>query len=155
VTLPVILANGFPPIDDHGQVLPRGKARPINDTLLDVLVRNAATALPGRFIVQLDFLITDQPVAPRIVELARANRLPIAFQTNLFYGGQGKGAACGGKFGAAVPCNPDTYMKLLQNGIRPAGGVGPSAQARYIEVFPSDAMAFPAAIAAAHAALLQ
>ena len=155
VTMPVILANGFPPIDDHGQVLPRSKARPINDTLLDTLVRTAATALPGRFILQLDFLITDQPVAPRIVELARAYRLPIAFQTNLFYGAQGKGAACGGHFGAAVPCNGDTYIKLLQNGIRPAGGVGPSAQSRYIEVFPSDAIAFPAAIAAAHAALTQ
>lgn len=30
---------------------------------------------------------------------------------------------------------------------------GPSAQARYVEVFPSDAIAYPAAIAAAHAAL--
>jgi hypothetical protein len=153
VTMPVILANGFPPIDDQGQALPRFKARPINDKLLDALVRTAAAALPGRFIVQLDFLISDQPVAARIVELARANRLPIAFQTNLFYGGKGKGAACGGRFGAAGACNQDTYAKLLQNGIRPAGGVGPSEQARYIEVFPSDAIAFPAAIATAHAAL--
>jgi hypothetical protein len=153
VTLPVILANGFPPIDDQGQLLPRFNARPINDKLLDALVRSAAAALPGRFIVQLDFLIADQPVAPRIVELARTNKLPIAFQTNLYYGPQGKGAACGGRFGTAAACNEDSYAKLLQNGIRPAGGAGPSAQARYIEVFPPDAIAFPAAIAAAHAAL--
>jgi hypothetical protein len=47
VTLPVILANGFPPIDDHGQVLPRLKARPINSELLDALVRIAAAACRG------------------------------------------------------------------------------------------------------------
>jgi len=58
--------------------------------------------------VQLDFLITGQTVAPRIVELARTYRLPIAFQTNLFYGGQGKGAACGGHYGAAPACTEAT-----------------------------------------------
>lgn len=155
VALPVILANGFPPIDDRGQALLRGKARGINNALLDGLVRTAAQALAARFIVQLDFLIADQPAAPRAVELARTNGLPIAWQTNLFYGGQGKGAACGGKFGQATPCDAASYRTLLERGIHPAGGAGASAQARFIEVFPFDALAFPTAIAAAHAALMR
>ena len=92
-------------------------------------------------------------MAPRIIELARANASPIALQTNLFFGGRGQGAACGDRFGSAVACNEGAYLKLLQNGIRPAGGAGPDTQARYIEVFPADAIAYPAAIAAAHAAL--
>lgn len=153
VTLPVILANGFPPINDQGQALPRGKARGINNALLDGLVRAATTALPGRFIVQLDFLIADQPAAPRAVELARTNGLPIAWQTNLFYGGQGRGAACGGKFGQATPCDAASYLALLERGIHPAGGAGASAQARYIEVFPFDALTFSTAIGSAHTAL--
>ena len=49
--------------------------------------------------------------------------------------------------------NEQSFLKLLQNGIHPAGGTGPNAQARYIEVFPSDAVAFPQAIATAHAEL--
>jgi len=154
VALPVILANGFPPIDDRGQVLPRGRARGINDRLLDGLVSTAAAAMPGRFILQLDFLIADQPAAPRAVELARTNGLPIAWQTNLYFGSQGKGAACGGKFGKASQCDAASYLRLLENGLHPAGGGGASAQARFIEVFPSDAVAFPEDIAAAHAALM-
>jgi hypothetical protein len=153
VTLAIILVGGFPPIAESGQVIPRGKARGTNDELLNTLVRAAATALPNRLILQQDFLIADRPTATRPIELARANGLPVAWQTNLFLGGQAKGAACGGEFGNSRPCDETSYLKLLQNGIHPAGGAGPNAQARYIEVFPADALAFPSVVAAAHAAL--
>jgi hypothetical protein len=153
VALPLIFGNAFPPIDERGQVLSRGRGHRLNAEMLVALVPMAAKIFPGRFIVQHDFLIADQPAAPEAVELARTNNLPIAWQTNLYLGGQGKAAAAGGRFGDAIPCDEASFLKLLQNGIYPEGGTGLCAKARYIEVFPSDVIAFPEAIAAAHNAL--
>jgi hypothetical protein len=150
IVLPVILGGEFPPIDERGQVLPRGRAHKLNEDLLAALVGNAAQLLPKRFILQHDFLVADQPAASAAVALARNNSLPIAWQTNLFYGGQGQGAGAVGRFGETVACDEASYLKLLENGIHPVGGTGPNAQACFIEVFPYDAITFPLAIIAAH-----
>ena len=154
-TLPIILTNGFPPIGDAGVAIPRGQARASNAQLLDALLRSAATRLPNRLILQQDFLVADQPARARTIELSAANGLPVAWQTNLFFGGDAKGAGYGGRIGTARPCDNASYLRLLQNGIAPEGGHGPNARARYIEVFPFDALAFPAAVESAHRALVE
>jgi hypothetical protein len=153
VVLPVILGGGFPPIDDKGQIIPRPQRRASNDALLDALVRVASEALPGRLILQQDFLVADRPADRRLPALAMKYRLELAWQTNLFFGGRGQGAACGGELRNPVACDESSFLKLLRTGINAADGAGTKAPVRFIEVFPGDALAFPAATAAAHAEL--
>ena len=150
IALPIIMTNGFPPIDDHGQIVRGRAAKALQDDLLETLLRHAAKAFPDHFVLQHDFLIADEPARPQAVALARSNRLPLAWQTNLLLG---QSAAASGTFGNATPCNEESFLRLLRNGIHPQGGTGPSERARYIEVFPPDAIAFPTAIATAHAEL--
>jgi hypothetical protein len=45
---------------------------------------------------------------------------------------------------------PDVSLALLHNGMFPQGGAGPSKNGLFIEVFPSDIIAFPGAIKTAH-----
>lgn len=157
VTLPIITLFAFPPIGEDGRPVPRQKAVGINDHLLDVLVTVAARMLPGHFAVQDCFLIDDSPADPRTVGLARANDIPVAWQTNIWFGKFGKGAACTGqgngflqKMQNAIPCNEASFLRMLHNGMYPQSGSGPSKNSLFIEVFPSDVIAFPNAIKAAH-----
>lgn len=103
------------------------------------------------------FLIGDMPADQRTVGLSRANSLPIAWQTNIWFGKIGKGAASGGqgssfleKLQHPIPCNERSFPNLLHNGMYPEGGLGPCQNALFIEVFPSDVVDFPGAIKAAH-----
>ena len=89
--------------------------------------------------------------------LARANGIPTAWQTNCWFGKFGKGAAADGggngflqKIQNAIPCNESSFLRMLHNGMFPRGGAGPSKHGLFIEVFPSDVIAFPRAIKAAH-----
>lgn len=157
VTLPIIVLWAFPPIGENGQPMPRAQAVGINNRLLDDLVRTAAQALPGHLVVQDCFLLDDWPADQRTVGLARANGLPIAWQTNMWFGKNGKGAACGGpgngflqKMQHAIPCTESSFLRMLHNGMYPQGGSGPNKNGLFIEVFPSDVLDFPRAIAAAH-----
>ena len=157
VTLPVIVLFAFPPIGEDGRPMPRLKATEINNKLLDDLVRTAAQALHGHLVVQDCFLIDDEPADQRTVSLARANSIPVAWQTNVWFGKYGKGAACsrGGngfvqKMQNAIPCNESSYLRMLHNGMFPKGGAGPSENGLFIEVFPWDVMAFSRAIMVAH-----
>ncbi len=157
VTLPVIVLFAFPPIGENGRPMPRLQARGVNDRLLDDLVHTAASALPGHFAVQDCFLIADEPADQRTVALARANGIPVAWQTNIWFGRYGKGAACGGRgkgfverMRNATPCDDRSFLQMLHRGMYPQGGSGPSANGLFIEVFPSDVVAFPSAIKTAH-----
>lgn len=157
VNLPIIVLFAFPPIGEDGRPIPRLAAVGSNNQLLDELVRAAAQALPGHLVVQDCFLIDDSPADQRTVGLARANGIPVAWQTNIWFGKYGKGAACadGGngflqRMQRAIPCSESSYLRMLHNGMYPQGGAGPSRYGLFIEVFPSDVVAFPRAIKAAH-----
>jgi len=157
VVLPIIVQFAFPPIGEDGRPRPRLQALGINDRLLDDLVRTAAMALPGHFVVQDCFLIADEPADQRTVALARANNVGVAWQTNIWFGKNGKGAACSGrgkgfleKLQNPIPCDEQSFLNMLRRGMYPQGGSGRSANSLFIEVFPSDVVAFPGAIKAAH-----
>lgn len=157
VVLPIIVQFAFPPIGEDGRPRPRLQALGINDRLLDDLVRTAAKALPGHFVVQDCFLIADEPADQRTVTLARANNVGVAWQTNMWFGRYGKGAACGGRGSGflerlqnPIPCDEQSFLKMLRRGMYPQGGSGRSVNGLFIEVFPSDVVAFPGAIKAAH-----
>jgi hypothetical protein len=149
--------GALPPIGEDGRPIPRFKAIGLNNKLLDDLVRTATQALPGHLVLQDCFLIGDLPADQRTVNLARANSLPIAWQTNIWFGKIGKGAACGGqgnsfleKLQHPIACSEKSFLNLLHNGMYPQGRSGPSQNALFIEVFPSDVVDFPGAIKAAH-----
>jgi len=157
VSLPIIVLFAFPPIGEDGRPMPRAKAVGINDRLLDNLVRTAAKALPGHFVVQDCFLIADEPADQRTVALSHANNVGVAWQTNMWFGRYGKGAACGGRgkgflerMQNAIACDEQSFLQMLHRGMYPQGGTGPSANGLFIEVFPSDVVAFPRAIKIAH-----
>jgi hypothetical protein len=157
VVLPIIVLFAFPPIGETGPPLPRQDAVGINNKLLDDLVRTAAQALPGHLALQDAFLLDTLPADQRTVGLARANGIPTAWQTNIWLGKIGKGAACSGggngfvqEMQNAVPCSESSFLRMLHNGMSPQGGAGPSKNGLFIEVFPSDVVGFPGAIKAAH-----
>ena len=50
----------------------------------------------------------------------------------------------------AIPCTESSFLRMLRNGMSTQGGVGRSKNGLFIEVFPSDVIAFPGAIKAAH-----
>ena len=157
VVLPIIVLFAFPPIGEEGPPISRQAAIGINNKLLDDLVRTAAQTLPGHLALQDAFLLDTLPADQRTVGLARANGIPTAWQTNIWFGKIGKGAACSGagagfqqQMQNAIPCSNSSFLRMLHNGMSPQGGAGPSKDGLFIEVFPSDIIAFPAAIKAAH-----
>jgi len=157
VVLPVIVMFAFPPIGEIGPPMPRSQAIGINNKLLDDLVRTAAQTIPGHLAVQDCFLLDTLPADQRTVNLARANNIPTAWQTNVWFGKNGKGAGCAGGGNGflqlmhnAIPCTESSFLRMLRNAMSPQGGVGRSKNGLFIEVFPSDVIAFPGAIKTAH-----
>ena len=157
VVLPIIVMFAFPPIGEDGRPMPRAQALAINNKLLDDLVRTAARTLPRHLAVQDAFLLDSLPADQRTVGLARANDIPVAWQTNVWFAKNGKGAGCSGGGGGfvqqmqnAIPCDESSFLRMLRNGMFPQGGAGTSKNGLFIEVFPSDVIAFPGAIKAAH-----
>jgi hypothetical protein len=157
VVLPIIVLFAFPPIGEVGPPIPRQNAIAINDKLLEDLVRMAAQTLRGHLALQDAFLLDTLPADQRTVSLARANGIPTAWQTNIWLGKNGKGAACSGggngfqqEMQNAIPCSESSFLRMLHNGMSPQGGAGPGKNGLFIEVFPPDVIAFPGAIKAAH-----
>jgi hypothetical protein len=157
VVLPIIVMFAFPPIDEVGPPMPRSQAIGINNKLLDDLVRTVAQSIPGHLAVQDCFLLDTLPADQRTVNLARANNIPTAWQTNVWFGKNGNGSGCAGGGNGflqlmqnAIPCTESSFLRMLRNGMSPQGGVGRSKNGLFIEVFPSDVIAFPGAIKAAH-----
>src|ERR1017187_10073380 len=157
VVLPIIVLFAFPPLGEVGPPISRQSAIGINNKLLEDLVRTAAQTLPGHLALQDAFLLDTLPADQRSVGLARANGIPTAWQTNIWLGKIGKGAACSGggngfqqEMQNAIPCSESSFLRMLHNGMFLKGGAGPSKNGLFIEVFPSDIIAFPGAIKAAH-----
>jgi hypothetical protein len=157
VVLPIIVLFAFPPIGEVGPPVSRQNAIGINNKLLEDLVRTAAQTLPGHLVLQNAFLLDTLPADQRTVDLARANGIPTAWQTNIWLGKNGKGAACSGggvgfqqEMQNAIPCSESSFLRMLHNGMYPQEGAGPSRNGLFIEVFPSDIIAFPGAIKIVH-----
>jgi hypothetical protein len=147
----IIPQNPFPPIDDHGQVI----TGPVPDQN-HPLIKSASEKLPGRLVVQFDFLLPGDPASADVIKYAGKFGTLAAFQTNEWLGGQG--AACSGQIGSPtnppMPCaTSDDFLALLNTGIYPKGE-NKILRAQYIEAFRANVNAFPAAIQTAHEELI-
>ena len=139
----------FPQIDDSGNPI-KGKVPDQNEPLLSL----AAKKFPGRLIVQFNFLINGRQASRAVVKAAQTLKTMPAFQTNNFYGPTFGGAAASGTVQNKVPCTSATFLSLLEVGIYPTGKDKPM-RGQYIEVFPANVLAFPAAVATAHSELVK
>jgi len=147
----IIPQDPFPPINDRGRV--------ITGTVPDQnhpLIKSASEKLPGRLVVQFDFLLPGDPASADVLKYAHDFGTLAAFQTNEWLGGQG--AACTGQIGSPtnppMPCaTSDDYLALLNTGIYPKGQ-NKILRAQYIEVFRANVNAFPPAIQTAHEELI-
>ncbi|HYW71937.1 MAG TPA: hypothetical protein VE961_12940 [Pyrinomonadaceae bacterium] len=147
----IIPQNPFPPIAEDGSV--------ITGTVPDQnhpLIKSASEKLPGRLVVQFDFLLPGDPASAEVIKDAGKLGTLAAFQTNEWLGGQG--AACTGQIGSTtnppMPCSTsDDYLALLNTGIYPKGP-NKILRAQYIEVFRANVNAFPPAIETAHQELI-
>ena len=144
----IIPDDAFPPIDNHTNLI-TGSNREANQPLLAL----AAQELPGRLVVQFNFLMTSSNASVAVPQSAQAYGTLAAYQSNNYYGSSGGGAACGGTPAQQVPCADDTYLNQLQEGIYPLGRTN-SLRSQYIEVFPANVIAFTNAIWQAHLELI-
>ncbi len=151
----LIPQGSFPPIGEDGQARMERQAKLLVRHVLGDVAAAAESVNRGHFIIQMDWLMADKPVRPRVMELARQFAVPVAWQTNFYLNREGKAAACGGKFGNAVRCDDASFLRLLESGMRPEGGSGPNAQGAFIEVFPPDVIDFAGAVAQAHDEMAQ
>jgi hypothetical protein len=148
--LPIIPQSSFPPIGDGRQVVDERQAKLVVRRLLNELAGAAEGANRGRLILQMDWLNADHPVRPRVMEIARMLGVPVAWQTNFYLGREGKGAGCGGEFGATSHCDNASFLRMLEAGIAPKGGSGTSARGMFIEVFPPDVIEYAPVVLQAH-----
>ncbi len=153
--LAIIPQGSFPPIGEDGRARKGRQSKSLVRQTLGDVAEAAERANRGRFIIQMDWLIADRPVRPFAMELARRFAVPVAWQTNFYLNRVGKAAACGGKFGNAVPCDNTSFLRLLQSGMYPEGGSGPNERGAFIEVFPPDVIEFAGAVAQAHDEMMQ
>jgi hypothetical protein len=143
----IIPTNAFPHIDNNTNIL-AGPAADQNQSLLQI----AGQLLPGRLVVQYNFLLTsNSPDASVALAAQEYGSLP-AFQVNEWLGATG-GAACGGTVTNPTACDDTRFQQMLEAGIYPLGRTN-ALRAQYIEVFATNAVAFPNAIWQAHQELL-
>ncbi|HSY48999.1 MAG TPA: beta-galactosidase [Thermoanaerobaculia bacterium] len=140
----IIPQNAFPPIAEDGSII-KGTPPDANQPLLSL----ASTKLPGRLVVQFNFLMPGEAASPAVIQAAQTFGTMAAFQTNNYFGSTGQGAACSEPVTNPTPCTVTTYLALLQTGIYPLGQSN-ALRSQYIEVFPANANAFPADILQAH-----
>ncbi|HXH37567.1 MAG TPA: beta-galactosidase [Thermoanaerobaculia bacterium] len=140
----IIPQNAFPPIAEDGSII-KGTPPDANQPLLSL----AGNKLPGRLVVQFNFLMPGEQASSAVIQAAQTLGTMAAFQTNNYFGSTGQGAACSEPVTNPTPCTVATYLALLQTGIYPLGQSS-ALRAEYIEVFPANANAFPADILQAH-----
>lgn len=138
----IIPNDAFPGIAQDGSLI-TGAIGDENEPLL----MSAAQLLPGRFVVQFDFLMPGEQASTVVTGAAQNYGTFTAFQTNEYLGGQG--AACSEPVTNPTPCTASTFLQLLDVGIYPLGQSN-GLRSQYIEVFHDNATAFPADILAAH-----
>jgi len=139
----IIPSNAFPAINENGNVT--SNPPDINTQLMTV----ASQKFPGHLVVQFDFLMPGEAASPAVVGYAQSLGTMAAFQTNEYLGSTGQGAACSEPVTNPTPCTLATFLQLLETGIYPLGRSNP-LRAQYIEVFQSNANAFPSDIFEAH-----
>jgi hypothetical protein len=138
----IIPNDAFPGIAESGSLI-TGAVGDENEPLL----MSASQQLPGRFVVQFDFLMPGVAASTVVTNAAENYGTSAAFQTNEYLGNQGAG--CSEPVTSSVPCTASTFLTLLETGIYPLGQSNP-LRAQYIEVFHANASAFPATIQQAH-----
>jgi hypothetical protein len=134
----------FPPIDENGQLITNNLPDQ-NQPLLQL----ASQMLPGRFVVQFNFLMTSNAAQPAVIEAASNYGSLPAFQVNNWLASSNAGSACGGTVTEPVPCDDTMYLQMLQEGIYPLG-LSNSLRSQYIEVWETNANVFTNAIWQAH-----
>jgi hypothetical protein len=139
-------SGAFPPLDENGAIITG--ARP---DLTQMLLASASQTLPGRLIVQYDFLMPGESASPDVVLAAQTLGTMAAFQANEYLGGQGSG--CSEPVTNPAPCSAATFLQMLETGIYPLGPGNP-LRAQYIEVFRANAIAFPTAVQQAHSEIV-
>jgi hypothetical protein len=144
LSVAIIPNNAFPPIDNHTNLI-TGSNADANEPLLAL----AAQELPGRLVVQFNFLMTGTSASAAVPAAAQTYGTLMAYQSNNYFGSSGGGAACGGTAANPVICSNDTYLAELQEGIYPLSQTN-SLRSQYIEVFPANALALTNAIWQAH-----
>ena len=140
----IIPNNAFPPIAEDGSIV-KGTPPDQNPALMSL----ASHKFPGRLVVQFNFLMPGEAASPAVIGFAQSLGTLPAFQTNEYLGQSGQGAACSEPVTNPTPCTLQTFLALLQTGIYPLG-TSHALRSQYIEVFQSNANAFPADILAAH-----
>ncbi|HWV98895.1 MAG TPA: beta-galactosidase [Candidatus Acidoferrum sp.] len=140
----------FPPIDDNTNL--------ITTNLPDQnapLLQLAGQMLPGRLVVQFNFLISSNTPNPAVPAAASNYGTLTAFQANNWLGPSNNigCSACGGVVTNPLPCTDATYLQLLQQGIYPLGTTN-SLRSQYIEVWATNANAFTNAVWQAYQQLL-
>jgi hypothetical protein len=139
----------FPPIDDNTNLITNNLPDQ-NQPLLQL----ASQMLPGRFVVQFNFLMTSNAANPAVAAAAQGYGTLTAFQVNNWYGSFGpSGSACGGAVTNPASCDDAEYLNMLEQGIYPLGQTN-SLRSQYIEVWATNAITFTNAIWQAHQKLL-
>jgi len=135
----------FPPIDDSGNLITNNLPDQ-NQPLLQL----AGQMLPGRFVVQFNFLMPSNAANPAVIAAAQNFGTLTAFQVNNWYALYGpSGSACGGTVNSPAPCDDALYLEMMQQGIYPLGSANP-LRSQYIEVWATNAVMFTNAIWQAH-----
>jgi uncharacterized protein (TIGR03437 family) len=138
----IIPENAFPAIAEDGSIIkgiPPDPSQP--------LLQSASQMLPGRLVVQYDFLMPGEAASTEVTNAAQTLGTLAAYQTNEYLGGLG--AACSEPVTNPTPCTAATYIQMLDAGIYPLGQSSP-LRSQYIEVFHDNAAAFPADMLEAH-----
>jgi hypothetical protein len=144
LSIAIIPNNAFPAIAEDGSLI-KGTPPDANAPLLAL----ASQKFPGRVVVQFNFLMPGEAASPAVIASAQTYGTLPAFQTNEYLGSTGQGAACSEPVTNPTPCTAQTFLSLLQTGIYPLGTANPM-RAMYIEVFQSNANAFPGDVLQAH-----
>jgi uncharacterized protein (TIGR03437 family) len=142
----IIVSGAFPAIGEDGSVI-KG---PVGDQTQPLLL-SASQKLPGRLVVQFDFLMPGEAASTYVTDAAKNLGTMAAYQTNEYLGGQG--AACSEPVTNPTPCTASTYLTLLDTGVYPLGQSNP-LRSQYIEVFHDNAAAFPDDVLTAHYQLI-
>ena len=138
----IIPNDAFPGIAQDGSVI-TGQIGDEDEPLL----MSAANQLPGRLVVQFDFLMPGEVASTVVTGAAENYGTMAAFQTNEYLGSNG--AACSEPVTNPTPCTSSTFLQLLDVGVSPLGQSNP-LRSHYIEVFHDNAVAFPSDILQAH-----
>lgn len=151
----LITAGGFPAFTADGAPVasPLQEAESLGNAMTTRLVKEAGRILAGQFALQSNGLV-DHSSDPATIKDALKARAVLGWQTNE-WGDLAGGAACGGTRSKPVTCTASEFAAMLRSGIYPEGATDAKPlQARYLELFPPNIIAFPRIVVNAHDLLL-